>query len=98
MSNDRTYFWRGEGCSRCKVEGGIDRPKHVAAATHYGLCSRHFLGATAEQRAVARAAWDADVAAGDEFASPAYWLPTFTAEQAALDALFNLPDAEGWAA
>ncbi len=43
--------FHGDPCSRCIDEGGVN--DHVQRATHHGMCARHWLGATSEQRRAA---------------------------------------------
>jgi hypothetical protein len=45
--------WHGEPCAKCK--GPVKR-----TATHWGLCSQHWHGATESERAIARfnTIWD----------------------------------------
>jgi hypothetical protein len=88
MSEVRKYNWRGEACVRC-----FDEPEgwHIQTASHYGMCARHWLGATSRQRA--DAVWDYAMTCDDVV------LPRVTTESIRLDLLFQLPDAErGWAA
>jgi hypothetical protein len=45
---ERVYRFRGDPCIRC-----IDEPviyRLIQRATHHGMCSRHWLGATEAQR------------------------------------------------
>ena len=82
--------FHGDPCVRCITEGGING--HVQAATHHGMCARHWLGASERQRR--------DALFDEAITSDTPAVPRFTTEVVALELLFGLPAVEprGWAA
>lgn len=51
--NERHYNGWGDPCPTCQDQHQRDPAWHVQRATHHGMCSRHWLGATEAQRRAA---------------------------------------------
>jgi len=80
-----TFNFRGDSCSRCIDEGGVDG--HIQSASIHGMCARHWLGASQAQRA--DALMEEAMTCSDEPTTPA-----LTTESIALELLFGLDAVE----